>query len=411
MTESRGGVLIQIDKDKLATQMKMYYDKSVSWDILVQNEHKLTRKRARFEPKKTRGKALREEYNDNRVIEYLARPFDIQLAYYTSVRPVWKEYRPHLWGQRFDGQKFLISHASTSGHLGYPAFFANTIGDCFVLSDHTVFFPVYDHVPSKGALQGSKTANLSKPCRLYLKNFGLPNPDSDESVALLPWLHALAIFYSPKYIAENGDMLKNDFLRLPMPEQLDLLQSSAKRGQDVAAALDLKQPLPSELVADEINSFGVPRDSELGVTAGWGSPGDKVLPGKGRIEKREWTAEESSKLQKIFTSMQIDVKRGFELIGNPMDVYLNKDNCWQGIPKAVWECRIGSHQVIKKWLSYREKKVLGRDISVSEAEHVTEMVKRLTVIILLGDSLDANYETCRDNAYEWPSQEPQQPKS
>jgi len=43
----------------------------------------------------------------------------------------------------------------------------------------------------------------------------------------------------------------------------------------------------------------------------------------------------------------------------------------------VSEFHIGRYQVVKKWLSYREKSMLRRGLRVEEAEYVTEMVRRV----------------------------------
>jgi hypothetical protein len=44
-----------------------------------------------------------------------------------------------------------------------------------------------------------------------------------------------------------------------------------------------------------------------------------------------------------------------------------------------------------KWLSYREKELLGRSLSVDEARYVTETARRIAALILLGPGLDDNY--------------------
>jgi hypothetical protein len=50
--------------------------------------------------------------------------------------------------------------------------------------------------------------------------------------------------------------------------------------------------------------------------------------------------------------------------------------------------------VLKKWLSYREHTVLGRDLTPDEARHVTRTARRLAAIRLLAPELDANYRAC-----------------
>lgn len=73
------------------------------------------------------------------------------------------------------------------------------------------------------------------------------------------------------------------------------------------------------------------------------------------------------------------------------------------MPENIYNYVIGGYQVIKKWLSYREESILGRPLTRNEAREVTAMVRRLATLVLLGDSLDANYEACRDKSYGWPT--------
>jgi hypothetical protein len=73
------------------------------------------------------------------------------------------------------------------------------------------------------------------------------------------------------------------------------------------------------------------------------------------------------------------------------DIYLNDKVYWRNIPSAVWEYTLGGYQVIKKWLSYRERKLLGRALDADEARYVTEMSRRIAAILLMQGELDSNY--------------------
>ena len=42
------------------------------------------------------------------------------------------------------------------------------------------------------------------------------------------------------------------------------------------------------------------------------------------------------------------------------DIYLNDRAYWRNVPTSVWSYKLGGYQVLKKWLSYRESKVLGK---------------------------------------------------
>lgn len=48
--------------------------------------------------------------------------------------------------------------------------------------------------------------------------------------------------------------------------------------------------------------------------------------------------------------------------------------------------RVGCYQVLKKWLSYREKKVLGRPILPEEVQHFTDSARRIAAILRLKTS-------------------------
>ena len=67
----------------------------------------------------------------------------------------------------------------------------------------------------------------------------------------------------------------------------------------------------------------------------------------------------------------------------------------------MWEYTIGGYQVLKKWLSYREKDVLGREITKDEAREFTHIVRRIAALLLLEPKLDANYSAVKANSHVW----------
>ena len=77
------------------------------------------------------------------------------------------------------------------------------------------------------------------------------------------------------------------------------------------------------------------------------------------------------------------------------DVWLNGRAYWRNFPLPVWVYTLGGYQVIKKWLSYREKELLGRSLSVDEARYVTEVARRIAAILLLSPALYANYHSAK----------------
>lgn len=119
--------------------------------------------------------------------------------------------------------------------------------------------------------------------------------------------------------------------------------------------------------------------AEFALTAGWGSGGQGsiTMPGKGKTEARPPNAgEQAAALGSAPT----------------LDVYLNATACWKNVPQPVWDFTIGGYQVIKKWLSYREQRVLGRALTMAEIMEVTAMARRLAALVLLQPRLDENYQ-------------------
>ncbi|MCH8294150.1 DNA methyltransferase, partial [Candidatus Poribacteria bacterium] len=230
------------------------------------------------------------------------------------------------------------------------------------------------------------------PAREYLATLGITNPDKDAETAGLIWMHALAIGYSPAYLTENADGIRQDWARIPLPDSKDALLTSAELGRQIAALLDTETDVPgvtSGAIQPELKQVSVisrvgggrlnPDVGELALTVGWGhgGSGKPTMPGKGKVEERGYAENE-------YTCAEFGE--------TTCDVYLNGVAYWRNVPKRVWDYIIGGYQVIKKWLSYREEKVLGRSLTVSEAREVTGMARRIAAILLLESDLDANYK-------------------
>ena len=75
------------------------------------------------------------------------------------------------------------------------------------------------------------------------------------------------------------------------------------------------------------------------------------------------------------------------------DVYLNTRAYWRNIPAAVWTYRLGGYQVLKKWLSYRERSILARLLSPEEVQHLSDASRRIAAIILMISRKRADHES------------------
>ena len=128
------------------------------------------------------------------------------------------------------------------------------------------------------------------------------------------------------------------------------------------------------------------------------------MPGKGRSVEREYAPEEIDALGQGAEALGLTLDDALRLLGpTTRDVYLNDAAYWRNVPARVWDYTIGGYQVIKKWLSYREKTMLGRALTPAEAREVRDMARRLAALILLQPRLDANYAAVKANTYPWPT--------
>ena len=48
----------------------------------------------------------------------------------------------------------------------------------------------------------------------------------------------------------------------------------------------------------------------------------------------------------------------------------------------MWNYKLGGYQVLKKWLSYRESKVLGRSLLPEEVQHFTDTARRVAALLM-----------------------------
>jgi hypothetical protein len=134
------------------------------------------------------------------------------------------------------------------------------------------------------------------------------------------------------------------------------------------------------------------------------------MPGKGKLIRRSYTPKELSAIEKGTKALGLTLGQAVERLGDTTcDVYLNGIAYWKNIPAKAWGYYIGGYQVIKKWLSYREQKVLGRALRVDEAREVMNMARRIVAILLLENALDDNYQRVKGNTYHWPASSEQSP--
>ena len=173
----------------------------------------------------------------------------------------------------------------------------------------------------------------------------------------------------------------------------DELVALAARGRRLAALLDSDTPVAGvtdgaltpamaaiavpSIVQESGADGGNMADDDFAVTAGWGhhGSGDAVMPGQGRVVERDYTPTERAALSDAVSALG----------ATTYDVYLNERAYWRNVPAGVWNYHLGGYQVLKKWLSYREHRVLNRPLTAAEVWSFAEMARRIAAISGLGN--------------------------
>ena len=371
---SRDDFLVDIDRDRLLARLRDYFDPDISHADMRQLNPGVMEDTARFKGETTRDILRRRGVLPANVVRYCYRPFDVRWLYWEPEAGLLDRARGEYFPQAFDGNVTLVAQQKPRREWQPPQSIP-ALG-CIDLMDRSAScFPLYLRLGDSTlpAFEGRRP-NLSEKAMAYLSGLNA------EPAALFH--HALAVMHAPAYRTENAGALRQDWPRIPLPATHEALLHSAELGRQVAALLDPETPVPgvtTGVVRDDLKGLAVftridggpvdPQAGDLDSTAGWGhaGKGGVTMPGRGRVET----------------------------VDGALDIYLNEHCCWRNVPASVWEYTIGGYPVIKKWLSYREKALLGRGLTIDEVRYVAETARRIAALIALQRSLDENYATAK----------------
>ena len=438
----------------------------------------------------TRELLQKRPFNEESLVPYLYRPFDMRWIYWESEAKLIASKSPDFLPNVFEGNCFIEARKRESISEWTRGTYVTALADNFG-NGFSNFFPLCVLGSRAQTLFGGDSSgpkpNLSEKAVANLQGLGFA--DLNTAAEHL-FYHILAVLQTPAYREENAGALRQDWPRIPLPATREALEASAALGRRIAALLDVTQAVKGVTtgkIAPELTTIalitkrgtGVPprstgilpvsstgilpvdqqqehgqdglanhgqdahathgqdahatrdgrathgqdahatRDGrathgqdahatqdarathgqvlgtpngdahateqindadDLAVTAGWGNPGRGgiTMPAGGDARRRQYAPDERDTPACLGS--------------DTFDIYLNDQVYWRNIPAAVWEYTLGGYQVIKKWLSYREHKMLGRPLRADEARYVTEMARRIAAILLMQEDLDENYK-------------------
>ena len=393
---SRDPFLVDLDLDRLKMRVTDYFDAELGHEEIARRYPEVMRARARFNGRSIRSALLdRGGPDETGFVRHTYRPFDTRWLYWEADTKLLDEkrsdYKPHV----FEGNLWLgsnkreihdeFSHGTMTHHLGN-----------WKLGNWGIhFFPLWLRDEGLG-IEGDgsqRRPNLSGAAHHYLERIGANVEDLFH--------HVLTVLHDPAYREANAGALRMEWPRIPIPGwpaaagdevgAADELAESASRGRKLAALLDSDTPVlgvTTGPLRPEVGVIAVPSTTDGGnmsgddfeVAAGWGhfGSGQAVMPGQGRVDERPYTSEEREAMGDAIS-----------VLGDKtFDIYLNDRAYWSNVPANVWGYKLGGYQVLKKWLSYRERKVLGRSLLPDEVQHFTEVGRRVSGILgLVGEPM------------------------
>ena len=322
-------------------------------------------------------------------VRYSYRPFDTRWLYWDADTKLLDEKRTEYKSEVFKGNLWLSSAQHIRKGATEPqASFTHDLASYHLIERGSLWFPAW--LKEEGlALEGNgeqRRPNLTPAAQRYLDRLGLGVEDLFH--------HALAVLHDPAYREGNAGALRMEWPRIPLPgwpdgdapAAADELAASAARGRELAALLDPETPVPgvtSGTLRPELAAIAVPSTADghnmavddFALTAGWGHFGtaDAVMPGIGRSVARDYNPTEREALGNAADALS----------DSTLDIHLNDKARWSNVPAAVWNYKLGGYQVLKKWLSYRDKNILGRNMHPEEVRHFTHTARRIAAILML----------------------------
>ena len=390
----RDTFLVDVDLDRLKARVAEYFNSGISHEEIARRCPVAMKSSSGFTVPDARAVRdallIRGGPNPEGFVRYVYRPFDTRWLYWDTGkgllgRPV-PNYRPHI----FDGNLWLEIREKEAR----PEFSRGTL--CRSLADNfgngfSSFMPLWlldDGLDIDGT--GSQhRPNLSLTAQHYLDRLGLGVEDLFH--------HVVATLHDPEYRTANAGALRMEWPRIPLPGwpdggahgAADALAVSAARGRQLATLLDSDTPVAgvtTGALRPELATIAVPTTTDgsnmvgndFAASAGWGhfGTGEAVMPGQGRIVERDYTDEERAELTDAIPTLR----------DTTYDVYLNDRAYWCNVPADVWNYQLGGYQVLKKWLSYRESRVLERPLLPEEVQHFTDTARRIAAILMLTHS-------------------------
>ncbi|HSS77200.1 MAG TPA: type ISP restriction/modification enzyme, partial [Thermoanaerobaculia bacterium] len=394
------GSLIDTEPELLASRMRDYYS-DLPFSRLSQLYPTLCKPRADYAPEEVRESLLaRSQFKRQQVVKYLQFPLDLRFIYYETQGELLNRRRPELW-ENLSDNLFLATVPEPRKTSESRPLIATTLFDLHVHDRGTLGFPLRIRradrprtLFSDPPVNGSREANLAEDAWRALRDtWSLAGTiGDDEALRIVRTLFSLtlALAHAPQYEADHKDTLSQDWIHLPIPKNRALFEEIGRLGETVGTLLD-----PAAEVSKVLRTILGSSQRTLAVVA-----------------SRDGTAVRDSDL--VVTYSFFGVAQGAWRERRPQqdeafetawgeatgDLHLNDKVSLRNVPERVWRYELGGYPVIKKWLGYRDAgRRPGQPLTLTELQHLREMVHRIAALLLLHSELDTAYERALEDPF------------
>ena len=283
-----------------------------------------------------------ETFSSDKIVPYGYRPFDIRFVCYCDfLRRPHQEIMKHILRKE---NLTLVTTRLLSSESFKHSFIARTIGDkCFISNktrESNYVFPLYLYPDEPKGQLFEKEAGELKRIPNFTDKFlqAVKETLGAEPTPEKIFYYIYAVLYSPTYRQRYVEFLKIDFPRIPLPIEYESFKALSNLGRELINLHLLKHPALQE------TGIGFPEN------------------GSNNVERVRY--DEAAQR-----------------------VYINKDQCFEGISREVWEYQIGAYQVMEKYLKDRK----GRRLSLDEVNHYMKVTRAIRLTIELQKRVDDVY--------------------
>ena len=323
--------LCQCVSPKLVNRIEKYFDLLISHEEMSRIAPNSMMIETRAKAEAIRDQLRKRGILQDNTVKHSYRPFDTRWLYWELETKLLDRNRSDCFSHVFDRNLWIVSQQKPRRDWSKPQFIRYS-GGLDLMDRGASCIPLFLK-PEEGKLdlfsnddrklENGLNLNLSDKAVEYLKAIGTI-ADAEHL-----FYHVLAILHAPNYASENDGALRQDWARIPLPNDRDLLIGSATIVRQIAALLDPETPVPGvtsgklrpELktiaVVSRVGTGNLDPNTDFALTAGWGHAGQNnvTMPGKGKVVDRPYTSEEQTAIAAVMVMEQLGTATH--------DIYLN----------------------------------------------------------------------------------------